>query len=210
MKKLIVLGAVALFGLSNAQIAQGSTYVSGTLNYQGLRDNNEETKVDDYKFVPTVGYFVADNFAIGVGVGYAANVAKQDFSNRYDKDTNSAIVVEPFARKYWTLGDKLYFFGQLSVPLEFGKVKSETVFADFPEDNVENEAKYTSYGVALKPGLDYFLNKNWTVEATIGEFSYKTSKFDVDGAKSNDNLNLGFNLKSVTLGVKYVFGGTKN
>ena len=71
MKKLIVLGAVALFGLSNAQIAQGSTYVSGTLNYQGLRDNNEETKVDDYKFVPTVGYFVADNFAIGVGVGMA-------------------------------------------------------------------------------------------------------------------------------------------
>ncbi len=31
MKKILLAGAVALFGLSNAQIAKGTTYVSGQL-----------------------------------------------------------------------------------------------------------------------------------------------------------------------------------
>jgi hypothetical protein len=34
MKKVLLAGAIALFGLSNAQIAKGTTYVSGTLNLQ--------------------------------------------------------------------------------------------------------------------------------------------------------------------------------
>jgi hypothetical protein len=55
----------------------------------------------------------------------------------------------------------------------------------------------------VKPGLDYFLNKNWTIEATIGEFGY--SNFKYKNAKSVDNYNFGLDLSSVGIGVKYVF-----
>ena len=202
MKKLLIASAVALFGLSNAQIAKGTTYVSGVVGYSSVDNNNNDNKVDNFAVVPTVGYFVAPNLAVGLGVGYASTTDKTTFEGGYDKETLSAFVVEPFVRKYWTLGDKLYFFGQLSVPMEFGNEKGEEKVGS---TTVSDKVKYNSFGVSVKPGLDYFLNKNWTIEATIGEFGYNTSKYDVDGAKNVNSFNFGLNLANVGIGVKYVF-----
>ena len=202
MKKLLIASAVALFGLSNAQIAKGTTYVSGVVGYSSVDNNNNDNKVDNFAVVPTVGYFVAPNLAVGLGVGYASTTDKTTFEGGYDKETLSAFVVEPFVRKYWTLGDKLYFFGQLSVPMEFGNEKYEEKVGNTTESD---KVKYNSFGVSVKPGLDYFLNKNWTIEATIGEFGYNTSKYDVDGAKNVNSFNFGLNLANVGIGVKYVF-----
>ncbi|MBB6370222.1 outer membrane beta-barrel protein [Chryseobacterium shigense] len=200
MKKLLLAGAVALFGLSNAQIAKGTTYLSGTLNFSSTHDNNDDSKVNDLTLVPTVGYFVGTNVAVGVGVGYASHVEKTEMASGYDKSTMQGVIVEPFVRKYWTLGEKLYIFGQLSVPMQFGNSKFEESIG-----NVTNTAKYdfNSFGVSIKPGLDYFLNKNWTIEATIGDFGY--SNFKYKDAKSVDNYNFGLDLASVGIGVKYVF-----
>jgi outer membrane immunogenic protein len=200
MKKLLLAGAVALFGLSNAQIAKGTTYVSGTVGYSSTENNNTDTKEDNFRVIPTVGYFVGTNVAVGVGVGYASDVNKTNVANGYTKTTNSAFVVEPFARKYWTLGEKLYIFGQLSVPMEFGSDKRE-VSAD--NASISTKEKYNAFGVSIKPGLDYFLNKNWTIEATIGDFGY--SNFKYKNAKSIDNYRFGLDLASVSIGVKYVF-----
>ncbi len=202
MKKLLLAAAVVAFGLSNAQIAKGTTYVSGVVGYSSTEDNNDDTKVENFAVVPTVGYFVAPNLAVGLGVGYASASEKETFQNGFDKYTQSAFVVEPFVRKYWTLGDKLYIFGQLSVPMQFGNEKMEE---NLNNTTVSNKVNYNSFGVSIKPGLDYFLNKNWTIEATIGEFGYNTSKYDVDGAKNVNNFNFGLNLANVGIGVKYVF-----
>ncbi|MCA6066141.1 porin family protein [Chryseobacterium sp. RG1] len=203
MKKLLLASAIALFGLSNAQIAKGTTYLSGVVNYSSTQDNNTDSKVEKFTITPTVGYFVGTNLAVGLGVGYttATNTSTSPISTVETKISDDAFVVKPFVRKYWTLGDKLYIFGQLEVPMAFGKEKSE-YSGTASQYNTEN--KYTSIGVNVKPGLDYFLNKNWSIEATIGEFGYNNFKYkDLD--KSTDNFNFGLNLSSVTFGVKYVF-----
>ncbi|MFN1216191.1 outer membrane beta-barrel protein [Chryseobacterium kwangjuense] len=230
MKKLVLAGAVALFGLSNAQIAKGTVYVSGQVGFSQESDNNTDKKVSEINIIPTVGYFVNTNLAIGLGVGYKNGKTTVE-TNKSEtlgnitttsvgktKDINNAIVVEPFARKYWTLSDKLYIFGQLSVPMEFGSGKNEVEGTVTTSSSTGTPAttttsvststdkpKSTSIGVSIKPGLDYFLNKNWTIEATIGEFGYNNKKYDIDGAKSVDNYNFGLNLSTVTIGVKYVF-----
>ncbi|KMQ67263.1 opacity protein [Chryseobacterium sp. FH2] len=203
MKKVLLAGAIALFGLSNAQIAKGTTYLSGEINYTSTQDNNTDYKREDFKITPTVGYFVGTNLAVGLGVGYTNGSTTNYFvEDVKTKTTRDAFVIKPFARKYWTLADKLYIFGQLEVPMEFGKDKRE-VSGDVTNINTEN--KFTSIGVNVKPGLDYFLNKNWSIEATVGEFGYKNEKYK-DADKSTDNFNFGLNLSSVTFGVKYVFG----
>jgi outer membrane protein W len=84
--------------------------------------------------------------------------------------------------------------------MAFGNDKLENTFANV---TTTTEEKFNSFGVAVKPGLDYFLNKNWTIEATIGEFGY--SNFKYKNAKSVDNYNFGLDLASVGIGVKYVF-----
>ena len=226
MKKLLLASAVALFGLSNAQIAKGTTYVSGVVGFTQDSDNNTDRKESTFAIVPTAGYFVNTNLAVGLGVGYINNkIQETQVTNlganatltTEGKDITNAIVIEPFVRKYWTLSDKLYFFGQLSVPMAFGSGKVEgtsTLVDTTPGLPVTTEThsisqdknKINSFGVSIKPGLDYFLNKNWSIEATIGNFGYQTTKVDVDGAKSTDNFNFGVNLKEINFGVKYVFG----
>lgn len=213
-------GAIALFGLSNAQIAKGTVYLSGSVGYSQEEKFNGNNKEEEFNVLPRAGYFVANNFAVGVGVGY--QTSKSTDINTVTSgnvttvttavEKKPAFVVEPFARKYWTLSDKLYFFGQLAVPMKFGKEEAE-VSAVSTNGNttvtssVSTEAKYTAVGVTVKPGLDYFLNKNWTIEATIGEFGYNNFK-PKDGEAVN-NYNFGLNLSSVTFGVKYVFAKSK-
>lgn len=224
MKKLLVASAVALFGLSNAQIAKGTVYLSGQASFSQQNDNNDDSKNTNVTIVPTVGYFVAPNLAVGLGVGFShEKTSLENTVNPFPnvsvttkgENIDNAVIVEPFVRKYWTLGDKLYFFGQLSVPMAFGSGKQEGSITTVDNNDTpasvstttisQDKAKFTSVGVSIKPGLDYFLNKNWTIEATIGEFGYNTMKYDFDGAKSVDNFTFGANLSTVTIGVKYVF-----
>ncbi|GEJ44289.1 MULTISPECIES: outer membrane beta-barrel protein [unclassified Chryseobacterium] len=218
MKKILLMGAVALFALSNAQIAKGTSYLSGQVEYYHKEKNEFEAKTKDdvIRILPTAGYFVDSNLAIGLGVGYKSAVTKYtvngfEFLNTIEiKNTDNAFVVAPFVRKYWTLSDKLYIFGQLQVPLEFGNEKLDfnsegdggdpILSAPFTEKN-----NYTNIGVNIKPGLDYFLTKNWSIEATVGEFGYNTYKKDMEGAKRTNDYKFGVNLASVTFGVKYVF-----
>jgi len=216
MKKVLLTGAVALFGLSNAQIAKGTAYLSGSVGYSQEETNNGNNKVENFNVLPTVGYFVGTNLAVGVGVGYQTekrtDISTVAFPNATSVSTNEvkepAFVVAPFVRKYWTLGDKLYIFGQLAVPMQFGKTETENSTVTSTGSTVttvstSTEAKYTQVGVTVKPGLDYFLNKNWSIEATIGEFGYNNYK-PKDGDATN-NYTFGLNLSSVTFGVKYVF-----
>ncbi|ASK29506.1 opacity protein [Chryseobacterium sp. T16E-39] len=216
MKKLLLASAIALFGLSNAQIAKGTAYLSGSVGYSQEESDNGNYKKENFNVLPTVGYFVGTNLAVGVGVGYQTEKTTQTTTLALPGATNvtesivkkPAFVVAPFVRKYWTLGDKLYIFGQLAVPMQFGKTETEnnsvtTNGTTTVSNSTSTEAKYTKIGVTVKPGLDYFLNKNWSIEATIGEFGYSNYK-PKDGDATN-NYNFGLNLSSVTFGVKYVF-----
>jgi hypothetical protein len=58
MKKLLLASAIALFGLSNAQIAKGTTYLSGSVGYSQVETNNGNNKTENFNVLPTVGYFV--------------------------------------------------------------------------------------------------------------------------------------------------------
>ncbi|AZA76756.1 porin family protein [Chryseobacterium sp. G0186] len=218
MKRILLTGAVALFGLSNAQISKGTAYISGQLGYSQNENKNNDTKIESFKVLPTVGYFVNTNLAVGLAVGYRSNNEKMTKTTGANplsvaeyKDTESAFVVAPFVRKYWTVSDKFFLFGQLEVPMAFGQNKIEaftaltTATGAVNTASISSTSNYTSIGVNIKPGLDYFLSKNWSIEATIGEFGYGTYNYDFDGAKRVNDYKFGLNLSSVTFGVKYIF-----
>ncbi|ASW73370.1 opacity protein [Chryseobacterium piperi] len=219
MKKLLLAGVVAFFGLSSAQINKGTVYVSGQAGYFKNNYKNTGDSKEEFKVIPSVGVFIAPNLAVGAGIGYTngKEISREFFyynSAFSVEDVTakpSAFVVAPFVRKYWTLTDKLYIFGQLEVPMKFGKTRYdlESSYVDYQngysfQESFSVEEKYTSIGVNIKPGLDYFLNKNWTIEATIGEFGYENLKYK-NGGKSINKYDFGLNFSSVTFGVKYIF-----
>lgn len=221
MKKLLLAGAVALFGLSGAQIKTGTLYLSGQAGFSQEKNNNTEIKNQDFSVIPTMGIFIAPNVAVGAGIGYSGNRREYvDFiaspisseSKRYRSVVKmNAFTAAPFIRKYWMLSDNLYFFGHLEVPIQIGKRTLDTqleyvsyTYGYYYSESISLEQKYTSFGVNVKPGVDYFISKNWTIEAAIGEFGYNNMKIK-DHENGTDTFNFGLNLSSVTFGVKYIF-----
>ncbi len=220
MKKILIAGAALLYSLSNAQIKTGTIYISGQVNYTKTEVANSDFTDQTFKIIPAAGVFIAPNLAIGTGVGYT--IGKLDYTQTmgggslttfidYSGKT-SAVTVTPFVRKYWTLSEKLYFFGQLQIPLEFGKINQHALITNIyssagfvDQQTVAYDNRYTSIGINVKPGFDYFLNKNWSVEATIGEFGYKNLKSREIDARDGKNYDFGLNLSAVSFGVKYVF-----
>lgn len=222
MKKLILAGAIALFGLSNAQITKGNTYLTGQIGYSKKENKGFDAKIENFKIIPALGFFISSDLSIGTGLGYTHNKSNNSefvligndllFITR--KLNQSAFTINPFLRKYWMLSENLYFFGQLELPMEFGEIETLEYISNMPSPingtyminpSINTKTKYTSIGVNIKPGLDYFLNKNWSIEATIGEFGYKNFKYKEEDAKALNNYNFGLNLSSITFGVKYVF-----
>jgi hypothetical protein len=203
MKKLLMAAGIAAFGLVSAQSTgfQGTSFVTGQVQYNRVENKNTNVTENTFAILPAAGTFITPTVAIGGAIGYQSSVIETTLgfgsSTVNVKSTDGAFVIMPFVRKYWGLGEKLYFFGQLDVPMAFGKVKTEITGSPSSSTN------YSAYGVNVRPGLDYFVNNNWSFEATIGQFGYNTVK--PDGGKSTDTFGFGLNLNSLTFGVKYLF-----
>lgn len=193
--KNLLLSIVALFllGLTNvnAQGFKGKWFILGQAGYGTEADGN----VKNYSILPVVGTFVAPTTAIGLGVGYmGGEIGKKD-----DKTTTGTFIVQPLARQYWGVSDKFFIFGQASVPLGFGKNTEKVA-------GVKTDEKFTTYGIKIEPGIDYFLSSNFSIEASFGLVGWSAYK-PKDGDTTNDfdiHINSGF-LNGVKFGIKYVF-----
>ena len=67
MKKLLLAAAVAFFAGVNAQTTgsnlDGTTFITGRVGYDYMKDNNTNTTVHNYSFMPTIATFVSANWA---------------------------------------------------------------------------------------------------------------------------------------------------
>lgn len=202
MKKLLLsLVAVAAitFG-ANAQTEKGKIILGGNVGFNSSKVDGASKADVNFSVVPSVGYFVSDNFAIGTGVGY-----------EYDKTASGiirgqveAFKVAPFGRYYVNLTEQFKFFGQLSVPLAFGSLKDVDV-------NGETGSKVgttTSIGVNVAPGFAFFPNKKIGIELSVNGLGYEnyTVKAEGTGAKQKTNsFGLEANAFAPKLGVQFHF-----
>ena len=192
MKKIILCCGILYASFCNAQIPKGVKFISGQIGYSSVTDNAANTQTESFKILPAFGYYFAPNWAIVGSLGYKNDTSESGNS----KDISSAFVVTPSLRKFWVLDEKFSLFGQLDFPLEFGKMKTENTNSKTENDNF-------SYGISLKPGIDYAMNKHWKIAATVGEIGYSSSKKEhIDGAKNN--FNFGLNFTSVNFALKYI------
>lgn len=182
------------------QIPKGVRFISGQIGYSSIKNNSGLSETKSLKILPTFGYFFAPNWGIAGSLGYKNETtnAKQMLNSSLEQaseNTSSAIVIIPSLRKFWVLNEKLSVFWQMDFPLEFGKIKDKTL--------EESSASYFSYGISLKPGIDYFLNRSWKIVTTMGEISYLSRKKDHDKETTN-TFRLGLTFSSVNFGIKYI------
>ncbi|AOM80585.1 outer membrane beta-barrel protein [Pedobacter steynii] len=212
MKKLLLsLVAVSAFAFSSqAQTEKGKIMVGGNVAFDTKKSDAAGAKSNtNFQIVPSVGYFVADNFAVGTGVGYGysktSGIAGPN-NTVISGNKNSSFVVSPFGRYYANLSESFKFFGQLSVPMAFGKDKAVDA-----EGNVgAKTASTTEIGVALSPGFAFYPTKKIGIEFALNGLNYNNlRKEDGNGDKIKgagyDEFSFGANFFSPKIGIQLHF-----
>jgi outer membrane protein len=205
MKKLILsIAVLAGLGISaQAQTEKGKIILGGSVAYQSEKsDANGANAAESFNVLPSVGYFIADNIAIGTSIGYNySNVGTASATGQREE-----FLVSPFGRYYTALGEKFKFFGQLQVPLAFGNVKD----TDASGDAGSKTGTSTSIGVALSPGFAYFPTKKIGIEFALNGISY--NNYRVEDANGNelkgagsDSFAIGTNFFAPRIGIQFHF-----
>jgi len=200
MKKLL-LSLVAVAGLvygANAQTEKGKVILGGSVGFNSTKVEGAAKSDVSFNIIPSVGYFVSNNFAIGTGVGYTYNKQVSGLIQ------NEAFVVAPFGRYYVGLSDQFKFFGQLSVPMAFGSNK--VVAAN--GDTGAKVASTTSIGVNVAPGFAFFPTKRIGIEVSVNGLGYQNFQAKNE-ATGNKIITNSFGLEADTfapkLGVMFHF-----
>lgn len=201
MKKLL-LSLVAVAGLAfttQAQTEKGKFIVGGNVGFNSTKVEGADKADFNFSIVPSAGYFVSDNFALGTGVGYLYNKSVSGST------LTESIEVAPFGRYYVGLSDQFKFFGQLSVPMSFGNIKDVD---DVTGDVGDKRATTTAISVKLSPGFAFFPTKRVGIEVSLDGLGYHslTEKDSDTGVKATaDSFGLNVNTVMPKLGVMFHF-----
>lgn len=187
MKKLMFMAAFAVFGLSNinAQEAEKSygfeesdIIIEGSLHFNSTKDKNDDSKNNAFGINPKIGYFVTEDFVVGVEAGF--NSTKREVSGTNVSD-NNAYSAGVFGRYYFLdLGKRFKTYTELGLGYVSNKDKI-------------NDYKTNGFGAGLNLGLNYFVTDNIAVSFGLADvLSYNSSK--VDGGKAVSNFNANINV----------------
>jgi hypothetical protein len=153
---------------------QGDIFVSGSFGY--VSNKVEDVSKSETSILPSLGYFIKDNIALLGTIGFKSTDNGGGSANTF--------IIGAAARYYMTPAAKFSLFGQAGLGVGIG-------------DDV------TQFTIGVKPGLNYFLNNHFSVEATVGEFGIVNTS--VDGGGSNTDFNFGADLTKLGLGLNYKF-----
>ena len=202
MKKLVltILAVSALAFTTQAQTEAGKWLVGGSVGFNSSKADGASKSDTKFEILPSAGYFVAENIAIGTAIGYSS---EKTYGPVVSLQSN-AFQVSPFVRGYKGVNDQFKFFGQLSVPLAFGNVKAGNANGD----NMTKVGNLNGVGVALSPGVAFFPSKKIGIELSVDGIKYNDLKGeDANGNKvsGNKDFSIGADFFAPHLGVQFYF-----
>lgn len=220
MKKFYLFFYLILTGfLSHAQFNKGAILLGGDLNFQAssVKDVNDglassTTKNTQVTFQPAIGKAIKEDLVAGITLDYAYSSGSGSTSTKYNLYGGGI-----FLRKYRSLGNKFYLFGQSNLGYDYSKQTIDNP----PNTGGPDHQIDKAYGVGLQfaPGVAYSLDQKWQVEfefPNLLNINYThTSEDDLYDTPPNHqvyNNSFGFSSSlSATftfgLGLRYVIGG---
>ncbi|TGD78593.1 outer membrane beta-barrel protein [Hymenobacter wooponensis] len=225
MKKLAC--SLLLLGLAfsaTAQIGAGKVLLGGGVSYSTSKSDRQlpsSKEVLTYRYsqiTPVVGYFVADNIALGITGEYGRDkqssyVEAQSVRRNESRNTRTFASIAPFVRYYHMLGEKIGIYGQLECGYTKGRSEYRATYVvDRPySSNSTSEGVYS----ALTPALVYFPIEKLAVQLTMGSVRYSRTTgrskdemgTQVDSGRYSQ-LSTNFGLSYVNVGLALHLGGS--
>ena len=200
MKKILLSLAFIATGVAaqaqekNYGFGEGDVLLEGSLKANTTDNKNTTLKTSDFSFTPKAGYFVTDNFAVGVGLnmGSSKNENYSDVTANTFTEKGSNFGFEVFGRYYFVDLNRFQPYAQ--VGLGYNSMKTErTSIINGVETKITNP-KTNGLGLNASLGFNYFVTPkvaiNFGLSNVIGFNSVKT---DVDGAKATTNFEANIN-----------------
>lgn len=202
MKKLLLLTAVAVFGLSNVSaqeenktttggFAKGDVYASGTVGFSSAKQ--DEAKSSAFTFSPSAGYFINDNIALEAILIYGSSTVEDGGPEEKTTSFGGGLG----ATYFFTPGKQFSFIVGAGVTYVNSKSEIDVSGTD--------DFKVNTFGIAVAPGVNYFVSDCIALRASIGALSYASSKADVDDAEALNTFGFNLDLSDINFGVTYKF-----
>ncbi len=201
MKKIILsLAAIFAFGAASAQevssfgFGQGDVFVEGNLKFSATKSSGN-VKTTEFEFAPAAGYFLSDDFALGLGLTVAS---LKESTSGTDTKKASAFGVDVFGRYYFLeLGQRFKTYGQAGVGFAGSNDKL-------------NDLKSTAIGAGVGLGINYFLTEKLAINFALTDLvSFTSSKPKGGSASTSFDLNVNefnnFFGSNATFGLTYKF-----
>ena len=202
MKKLLVLGAVALFGAMNAQTEKGSWVVGGstTLGFNSANtkykydgQSEDGPKVSTFTITPSVGYFVIDKLAIGVDLGYTSLTTKMEESfmgtNYSAKSTLSTFSILPTATYYFKSDSQILPY----LGVGAGYSTSKEKFTQTGGGSNEYEDNLNGFAWKGKGGIVFLLTPSIGIDLGVS-YMGSNGKYDDDSDAKVQTNTFGVNV----------------
>lgn len=152
---------------------------------------------------PAIGYFLATNFATGIGMEYigTGSTSAEDFTNPENgeqKSTNSDLLFGPFFRFFLPYSTDKTFF--LDTSVGFGNSVDE-----FNNSGTTQKINNNLTVIGIGPGFTIFADNGVALEAVVKyNYAHTKNEIDLSGVKTTSITNT--NALDFTFGIQYYFG----
>ncbi len=214
MKHSILLGIAALMiaATVGAQVTKSGNFIVGstvgfsTANSTIIQEATGGIKSEESPYstqiniAPSVGYFLFDNFGLGIRMDYTLNRV-EEANNEFTEDSD--VLFGPFARYYLPVSGSNDMFLFLEAGFGFGNARD---IQELPTGNQRINTNLFAFGAG--PGITVIASNSIGLEAVV-KYNYARSEFDTQIAGIEANTITKTNQIGISLGLQFYFSGFK-
>ncbi|WP_176829763.1 outer membrane beta-barrel protein [Tenacibaculum sp. MAR_2009_124] len=147
-----------------------------------------------FSISPKLGYAISNNLVLGLSLGYG--YSENEYNGYYNSDDSSnTYSIAPYIKKFFPVTSKFALHLQGETSFSYTEANNYDQFGNMTYGNDRR-----SYGVSLRPGINYSLSKNVLLEMNFGALRYNhSSEKNDENATKYVNRDFGFNLSSSSL-----------
>ncbi len=184
-----IIGSTIGFSTADSKISlESSTGMSVTENPASTQFN----------ISPRIGYFLARDFALGIGLDYTLNSIREP---NEDKRDDSNLLFGPFARYYFQMGNDIAFFGEAN--FGYGTSTDNQTIGEGRERISSN-----IFAIGAGPGITIISSSGVGLEAMF-KYNYARSEFDTESGGVRTTTTTKTNQFDISLGITIYFEGLK-
>ncbi len=178
-----VIGTALGFSSNTSTVSEGDKVGDGPESFQ-------------WNIAPHVGYFLYDNFVLGVGMDYTSSREKQP---NEDKNEDTDLLFGPFFRYYLPFGEDKAVMMECN--FGFGTSSDDLIIGGQPQSVSTNIVAF-----GFGPGFTIFSNDALGIE-TLFKYNFARSRFNTTQNGVTQKMTTNTNQFSISIGIQLYFSG---